>query len=583
MDSFYQPHSNDTSNISELMGSSFVDTIPARVIYKHQEEYKDERSPTLFEEPLSPRNINKPCFLQKGVIDKCYKGRFYSRAVEFHLLENDPTSFRDCRCLMENCPQRNFSDARDMLRHLKGCKYFSQGIFRCPTCNDAEKFQTTSSKKCSWDRPKMRQRLQNTIRATVDTVKDIVSPRSSAMTPFGHCKECGQTVEYKHYPSPFPGIHDRPCSISPIYDPAAIQMPQEMNDTVRGARVEELMDTSILLELQEKSPASDRGDANYGEVYNFPHVVSNCSPSLDLPIELPSVNIARTATIDTSSTVPTESPKSAFSSQPGHHCPSEDDQYMDFLGGVTSQEAIPNSNHLDLAYSTWQPSSSAQLYDIPSSHISIPPMSQGQRGFRESRGHSLTIQMNHLNSPLHVPIWENTTRHMNVLNLSAVGNIPSPMSSTDMPSHSNLDACVHSFTATKRIDPLQPTILVDLLSSPDSTIPSSNREQSPSSATSMLSNEIQQCPHCNYRPKGKKENAKAYLSKHISSTHGSTTYKCGFCEKAYSRRDNRGVHIRKHHSSEEGSKKRRKGADSPSSENHRSKRVLYDESGQTWI
>ncbi|KAI1800869.1 hypothetical protein F4811DRAFT_574668 [Daldinia bambusicola] len=592
MDSFYQPHSNDTNKIPELMGSSFGDIMPAQVIYKHQEEHRDERSPTLLEEPPSPRNINKPCLLQTGVIDKCYKGRFYSRAVEFYLLENDPTSFRDCRCLMENCPQRNFADARDMLRHLKDCKYFSQGIFRCPTvcyiCNDAEKFQTTSNKKCSWDRPKMRQRLQNTIRATVDTVKGIVSPRSSLMMPFGHCKECGQTVEYKDYPSPFPGVRDRPYSISPIYDPAAIKMPQEMNDTIRVA---ELMDTPILPELQEKSPASDRGDANYDKVYNFPHITSNYSPSPDLPIELPSVSVARAAIINAPSTVSTEPPRPAFSSQPRHLYPSEDDQYMDFPGGVTNPEVILDSNHLGLVSSTWQPSPSTQLYDIPSSHMSMPPVSQGQRGFRESRGHSLTIQTNHLDSPLHAPIWENTGRHntdntraTNILNLSAVRNVPSPMPSTDTSSGSNLGVCVNSFATVERLDHPQQITLMDLISSPDSTIPSSSTEQSPSSATSMSSNESHQCPHCNYRPKGKKENAKAYLNKHISSTHGSATYKCDFCDKVYSRRDNRGVHIRKeHHSSQDDSKKRRKGADSSESDNHRSKRVLYDEPGQIWI
>ncbi|OTB10996.1 hypothetical protein K445DRAFT_234248 [Daldinia sp. EC12] len=605
MGSSHHLYPNDDNDIPELEGSGFVNTIPTQKTHKHQTEYQDEPSPALVEEPLSPSSVNEPCTWRNNVIDKCYQGRFYSRAIEYYLLEHDPTSFGVSRCLMENCPQRNFVDPRDMLRHLKGCKYLSQGIYRCPTvcfiCNDAEKFPTTFNNKCSWDRPKMRERIQNTLRATVDTVKGIVGPRVISKSTLGQCRECGQKLGNKHDLSPFPGIRDSHWSTSPIYNASSIQIPQEMNNTIVDTEVGELMDTPLILELQATSSSSGRGDVNDHDVYDDSYVVSDCSPSTSLPIELPSVSVTslpielpsvsvtRTPIINISPTVPTESPESASSNHPERQCPPADDHYMDILGGIIGPEVIADdSNHLDLAYNTWQPSSSAQLFSIPSSHMSMPPVSRGQRGFRESRGHSLTIQTDHLDPALSVQMWENVTCHntkdtraLNVLGPPALGNSPSPMSSTDMSSRPNVNVCVNPFGVIEIMDPPQQNTLLDAFSSPDSTIPSSSPEESSSSATLESSNESLRCTVCGYTPTGKKENAKAYLKKHIG-THYGNRYKCEFCVKEYSRPDNRGVHIRRRHKSEEDSKKRRKDTDSSESDHHRSKRVLHDESGRAY-
>ncbi|KAI1643625.1 uncharacterized protein F4817DRAFT_349211 [Daldinia loculata] len=492
---------------------------------------------------------------------------------------------------MENCPQHSFTDARYMLLHLKDCKYFSQGIYRCPTvcyiCNDAEKFQTTSNKKCSWDRPKMRQRLQNTFKATVDTVKGIVSPRSISRFAFGHCKECGQTVAHKEDPSQWPGVRDSQSSTSPIFDPAAIKIPQEMNDTQVG----ELMDTSPLLELQAASLPLDHRDAaldrfNHGEVYDYSFAVSNCSLAPSPPIELSSASPARTRLTDVSPTASIQSSMSASSNDSERQCPPADSQCIEFLEGALNTEAISNtSNHMDQAYNTWQPSSLTQPCNIPSSHLSMPPVPRDQRGFREPRGYSLTVQTNHLEPTLNTPLWGDVAYHnasnteaINIVNSSALESMPSSMSSMGMPSLSNLDA----FTVVGKRDAFRDIMPLNSLPSPDSGIPSSSTEQSPGSDLSDSSNESQQCPHCEYRPTGKKENAKAYLSKHMS-THGTPSYKCEYCEKVYSRRDNRGVHIRKHHRSQDDSKKRRKDSDSPEPEYHRRKRVLYDGSGQEYF
>ncbi|KAI0847643.1 hypothetical protein F5Y00DRAFT_270993 [Daldinia vernicosa] len=589
MNSSHHTYSNDIHEMPVSMGSDFASIMSAPGVYKHHEAYSDERSPTLLEEPSSPKSINRPCLLQKGVIEKCYKSRFYSRAVEFYLLENDPTSFKNCRCLMENCPQRSFTDARYMLLHLKDCKYFSQGIYRCPTCNDAEKFQTTSNKKCSWDRPNMRQRLQNTFKATVDTVKGIVSPRSISRIPFRHCKECGQTVAHKEDPSQWPGVGGSRCSTSPIFDPDEIRIPLEMNDTqVRG----ELMADTPLVELQAASLPLDHRDAaldhfNHGEVSDYSCIVSNCSSSSPNPlIELSSVSPSMTRSADVSPTTSAESSLSASRNDSEHQCLPADSQFIEFRERALNTEAIPNTgNHMNQAYNTWQPSSLTQLYNAPPSHLSMPPIPRDQRGFRESRGYSLTIQTNHLEPALNPPLWGGVVCHnasnpeaMNIVDSSALGNMPPPMSSTGIPSFSNIDVS----TGIGRRDALLNVTLSDSLFSPDSAIPSSSTEQSPSSALSDLSNESHQCPHCDYRPTGKKENARAYLNKHMS-THGSPSYKCEYCERVYSRPDNRGVHVRKHHRSQDDCRKRRKESDSSESEDHRRKRVLYDESGQEYF
>ncbi|KAI0119080.1 hypothetical protein F4814DRAFT_225567 [Daldinia grandis] len=584
MNSFHHTYPKDIYETPEWMGSGFVNTMPAQEVYKHHEAYSDEWSSTPLEEPSSPKSISKSCLLQKGVIDKCYKSRFYSRAVEFYLLENDPTSFENCRCLMENCPQRSFADARHMLTHLKNCKYFSQGIYRCPTvcyiCHDAEKFQTTSSNKCSWDRPRMKQRLQNTFKATVDTVKGIVSPRSLSRLAFGNCKECGQTVTS--------GVRDSHFSPSPVFKPASIQMPQEVMNNIQ---VGELMDTP-LLELQAAPlPLDDRDTALYrfddGKVHGYSHAVSNCSLPPNLPIELSSVSPAKTHSTNVSPAVSAESSIPASSSGSKRQCPPADSQCSELPEGALNTEAISNtSNYMDQTYNTWQSPSLTRLYNVPSSHLSMHLEPRNQRRFRESQGYSLAIQTNHLEPALNPPPWGEEARHdasnnteaISIMHSSAPKSMLSPMSSIGMPSLSNLDTPI---LLGKR-DALRDIMLLNSLSSPDSATQSSSTEQSPSSDLSDSPNESQRCPLCEYRPKGKKENAKAYLNKHIS-THGSPSYKCDYCEKVYSRQDNREVHVRKHHKSQDDSRKRRKDSESSESESHRNKRVLYDGSGQKYF
>ncbi|KAJ3565066.1 hypothetical protein NPX13_g7630 [Xylaria arbuscula] len=105
--------------------------------------------------PTSPEN---GCSFRHEVVDECYKSRFWSRALEYYLLENQQQGSL-FHCLMENCPERDFKDPRAMLRHLKHCKLFSNGKFWCPACQKVESFKVVSKRKCSWDRVNVARKL----------------------------------------------------------------------------------------------------------------------------------------------------------------------------------------------------------------------------------------------------------------------------------------------------------------------------------------------------------------------------------------------------------------------------------------
>lgn len=93
--------------------------------------------------------------------------------------------------------------------------------------------------------------------------------------------------------------------------------------------------------------------------------------------------------------------------------------------------------------------------------------------------------------------------------------------------------------------------------------PMSNASPTPTSATSSVSSgplilhamtkdeettHSFRCPHCEFVPRGKLQNLKAYLRKHVK-THTKREVKCSHCSKVFTRQDNLTTHTTKVHRS----------------------------------
>ncbi|KAI0379140.1 hypothetical protein F5Y04DRAFT_290601 [Hypomontagnella monticulosa] len=483
--------------------------------------------PPTIEGSSSYNHTNESCLLKDGtVVDECYKSRFYAWALEFYLLRRDQKSSDYCRCLMENCPQRNFTSPHDMLWHLKECEFFSEGLFRCPTCACVEKFRTTSRKGCSWTRPKFSQRLRDRLRATVDTVRGIASSSVSGL----RCEECGRSM----------GLNT--CDVPKAQGP--------------GGEPSELP-----IELQGSNG------------YPYP----GHSPVSNQPTELSS---------DVSPTSSTEPSVSASGDHiqlrvppAGHYQRTEgirstpDMQTSPYLGDFVGQ-----------MHNSWQPSPSTLGYGTLSTYNSAPLETFGQAGVLGGRTQSLTIQTSHTHPSLGHPGWgdmtfytEGTLDTLNIVESPTPADQPRPvspvspvstLSPSKMPSLPNIASYIDPLTHVEQVGISQTTMPVD--SSPQLT------SETPSSGYDNidLSDEYR-CPYqdCTYAPTGKEENFKSYQRKHMLTHNNDQRYKCEHCGKLYTRQDNREVHIRKAHQSPGDCKRRRGSTDSLRLGDPRGKRV----------
>ncbi|TGJ86307.1 hypothetical protein E0Z10_g2411 [Xylaria hypoxylon] len=101
--------------------------------------------------------LDPSCSFRSEVLDDCAGARFYARALEFYLLENEHQS-AEFSCPFAACTAQ-YKNPKSMLQHLKHCKNFAQGKFWCPTCLRWESFRLRSGKRCSWDKDHFARKL----------------------------------------------------------------------------------------------------------------------------------------------------------------------------------------------------------------------------------------------------------------------------------------------------------------------------------------------------------------------------------------------------------------------------------------
>ncbi|KAI1338447.1 hypothetical protein F5Y15DRAFT_129348 [Xylariaceae sp. FL0016] len=139
-------------------------------------------------------HLHQSCLFRQGVVDECYRGRFWARALEHYLLDNDVRTSTSFRCLMSSCPRGDFKSSEDMLRHLKMCKFFSQGQFYCPMCEDTHEFRTVSKKGCSWNRIKTRHKIQKKIQSFLSPIRWLTGSQSRTQPEPTFCANCSSPI-----------------------------------------------------------------------------------------------------------------------------------------------------------------------------------------------------------------------------------------------------------------------------------------------------------------------------------------------------------------------------------------------------
>lgn len=106
--------------------------------------------------------------------------------AEVYVIDPITDDFQQMRCPLSRCP-KTFLCPKQMLRHLKVCKYFDEGSFKCPICNEMEEFPTVSCRKGRWDRTTLKQRLGN----SVESLYSYLPWSNQGSVPQGSLPRCG--------------------------------------------------------------------------------------------------------------------------------------------------------------------------------------------------------------------------------------------------------------------------------------------------------------------------------------------------------------------------------------------------------
>ncbi|KAI1374922.1 hypothetical protein F4677DRAFT_147675 [Hypoxylon crocopeplum] len=487
------------------------------------------------------------------VIDECYKIRFYTSIFEYYFLHNDPKSFKTCRCPMANCHEYNFANPSAMLLHLKRCSFFPEGFFMCPTCGRFDRFRT-DTKKCSWNRPGLRQRVHKKLKNAADSIRCFAGSchGSGQSSPLDQCQECGRPFGSKSTDAIY--SNNLPLTVHglPVQGPLVQGFPKLYNNIHQQAlpelpntSVQELTDTSPLPELD-----ADCGDALPNQTHSLP---SN-SPTNTTSTSVDQAGIRSTEVSPVSSE---DSPKDPSPS------------YQASLKGTQSLPQIlaqhDTNRYVEQLHNSWpNPQSTRPYEDAPFAYNSLQPVPYfDKQGFNGDRESMLIFQTNNLEPTLDGSTWErnlpasngNFLDAMNITESPVPQTASSPLTSIGISSVPNLGAYVTPLITEEKGIVVQDNMPSDDFSPADSAVPSSSPDQL---LNSELSETSLQCPHCDYIPRGKKENYKSYLSKHKRTHDNDQKCKCEVCGKEFTRPDNRGVHARKKHDAPSDSKRRSK-------------------------
>lgn len=400
---------------------------------------------------------------------------------------------------MELCPETDFKDPKDMLRHLKHCKLFPNGKFWCPTCQRVESFKVVSKKKCSWDRVNIARKLYQ------KSLKILQRVSGQAGMPRCYC-DCHVSQNGALGNGLLTPLEPR---MPPTESGHQFSVIGQSATATEYCEPYELPTPTMIPELSARNSnyMSNLGTPRHPSYNGLPVLQTPCHQVS--PSELSSASLGRSAY------------SSDISPTPTNH--------------TTDSPVLGRQFPADITVITPQP---------------IPTPKEGSQVNRRGDVPLLTVDTRQSvsNSQL-PPEW--------VLNrLLDEGETLGPPA--DM-----ADLGMAGFTPIINSQPneifpfnhpsvpsgyLVPQTNMEVQPSPSTSVPSqSNSDTSPSSMSSGP-DLLLQCHHvgCDFRPSGRIENLRAYMRKHLKN-HQNNVIPCEHCDKTFTRQDNLTSHIRKVH------------------------------------
>ncbi|KAI0548204.1 hypothetical protein F4679DRAFT_585767 [Xylaria curta] len=480
------------------------------------------------------------CRFRCEVLDDCAKARFYARALEFYLLDNEGT---DLSCLFAGCPAQNFKNSTDMLRHLKCCSCFDKGVFRCPLCNRYESFRVQSSSQCRWGKKPRGHKLKDMFRGFTGNQKVVhngLSYQRSA-PPEKHSMQ-GASCAIESL-----GVYSVQSTTPEI-------IPDQTGLGMLDNRLCELEEAFVPSELSGDSPINHQSRSEYNSTCGGSEM-SSAVVTPDGSIVNPNISPGSSHCEE----IPVTTCCHNSSSIPIH-------RLTELCGDSNSRTGIENE-------------CSISLYESISTSHSLGPVNSFGAGALIGSANLSTTCTPHISPPkLRLetsPSMLNYTTPALDLEVSLYRSQP-----VDCPVITEIQTAAYPSTSVAHSQPSGASIInalslgEDLFraqSFPDSSIDTSPFESSflipdsqPTSPSSSPSEQEIECLRCTYRPSGEPGGRKANLRKHEKNMHTKRPLiPCSHCGTTFTRHDNMVAHCRKKHSTSPS--KRRRGSSTVSS------------------
>ncbi|KAI0442750.1 hypothetical protein F4803DRAFT_550770 [Xylaria telfairii] len=587
-----QPHNYNVDDPDELFLPSSSNQL-ALVNPAHCSQELDV-GPSYHPYGLASSAPNSSCRFRCEVLDDCAKARFYARALEFYLLEEENTNLS---CPFADCAAQDFNNPKDMLRHLRRCPKFDKGVFRCPLCNCNESFRTRSSSRCCWNKEHLGEKIIRKIRDFTGNCLETQKPAYPAL-----CRQCSAPLDKT--------LIGGASHATRFIESHPIQ-------STAPTIAQELMEQAIVPELMA-------GASGFTQVLErHTNIIQPITPTI-LP-ELMSLIPYELDPTPPPSELSAEYSPGALGARdlisedsPVHIQPQPRYDNMYLGSGVSSETSSPDGNIMnpDISPRSFVPEETPPTTRRRNSRNTLKSIARRFTGFCSETGSSSCIE-NQRSTSLYAnfPINHNIEPRVDLGTEASVGPINLPLSPTPHPSRPQLTietpltmlgftapppgyeippyrSQATNYSATTEIQTAAslPTSLahsqLSAMSVLDTLLPeedifmeqlfqNSSINPSPSAShysmpnadqTSFSSSPSEQelkCTVCDFRPTGKPENHKGYLKKHMSNRHEKRDMiPCSHCNRSFTRIDNMRTHCRRGHGVSGGSKRGRGSSDS---------------------
>ncbi|KAI0425460.1 hypothetical protein F5Y09DRAFT_346704 [Xylaria sp. FL1042] len=515
------------------------------------------------------------CLFRSGVLDDCAKARFYARALEFYLLENEHPNAKSKSCPLAACTAQ-FKTPKDMLLHLKHCKKFVDGKFWCPTCSRYESFRVRTGKRCSWDKDHLGRRLLKRSKSFFQVFGN--NHLATQQTSTGaRCPMCSTR---------FPN-NAIPGSSDVLFSQAHPMQPTQLFIPGTGGQRQELFSREFIelpsLSSSENSPSQSLPQS--GDLYirsaELPGLSSyENSRSESLPqsgdihiysasaissVSSSSNGNSLSSGISPASSTCEESPSSTRRHRAASILSKASNRVAGFYADADASDRILNQRCISLyntvppSYGLLDPSSSASNLNLIAPSISPPTVAQ-HRNSRIMPGLTIDTALDSLDSaapasaPTSAPNIEvlqeesQSFGNCTVMGDPAASSLCTGTIETKLNGASVLGPLITSGPNSFTVQLNPPT-----LASPPLSASTASSQSSP---TAVSPKREWRCKICNFKPKRPRT---SYINKHMKRHENRIPIHCTHsdCQVTFTRRDNLKTHLRQFHL---GSRKRRYGS-----------------------